>query len=168
VTGPDGARYEANVGVVEGGDWPSTAPARARLRVRVGFPAGLSAADAERNARDAIAAAASADPWLRDHPPAVRPDGLRAEPYAVPPQDGFVQALRAAHADAHGTAPALVGTNATTDARFYANAGTAAVCFGPRARDIHGVDESVQLQSIVDGARTLARLLPAWLGTAPR
>jgi acetylornithine deacetylase len=165
---PAGARYEANLGVLEGGDWPSTAPVRARMRVRVGFPPGLSAADAERDARAAIAAAAAADPWLREHPPLVRPDGLRAEPYAVDPGADLVRALSAAHQDAHGTAPALLGTNATTDARFYANAGIPAICFGPRARDIHGVDESVELQSIVDGARTLARLLPAWLGTAPR
>jgi acetylornithine deacetylase len=33
------------------------------------------------------------------------------------------------------------------------------VCFGAVAHDMHGIDESVELQSIVDGARTLSRFL---------
>jgi acetylornithine deacetylase len=58
-----------------------------------------------------------------------------------------------------------VGTNGTTDARFYLNqAATPAVCFGPRMRGMHAMDEAVELQSIVDGARTLARFMTGWLG----
>ena len=48
----------------------------------------------------------------------------------------------------------------TTDARFYVNRmGVPAVCYGAIGHDLHGVDESVDLQSIVDAARTLARFL---------
>ena len=48
----------------------------------------------------------------------------------------------------------------TTDARIYLNDfGIPAVCFGAIAHDIHGIDELVELQSIVDAARTLARFL---------
>jgi acetylornithine deacetylase len=48
----------------------------------------------------------------------------------------------------------------TTDARFYLNQfSVPAVCYGPRAVDIHGIDERVELQSIVDGAKTLARFI---------
>ena len=35
---------------------------------------------------------------------------------------------------------------------------------GPTAHDIHGIDESVELSSIVDGARTLARFIVDWYG----
>jgi acetylornithine deacetylase len=58
----------------------------------------------------------------------------------------------------------------TTDARFYLNQfGVPALCYGPRVRNIHGIDEAVELQSIVDGARTLARFLIDWYadGAAP-
>jgi acetylornithine deacetylase len=58
----------------------------------------------------------------------------------------------------------VTSTNATTDARFYLNqAGTPALCYGPRAIRIHGVDEAVELESIVAGARTVARFADAWL-----
>ena len=69
-----------------------------------------------------------------------------------------------AHEHAHGVSPPAIGTNATTDARFYINqAATPAVCYGPRTRGMHGVDEAVELSSIVAGARTIARFIESWL-----
>ena len=35
------------------------------------------------------------------------------------------------------------------------------------AHDIHGIDESVELDSIVDGARTLARFIADWFADPP-
>ena len=55
----------------------------------------------------------------------------------------------------------------TTDARLYLNDfRVPALCYGPAAHDIHGIDESVELSSIVDGARTLARFIAGWYGDA--
>ena len=72
-----------------------------------------------------------------------------------------------AHEQAHGSRPRTLVGNATTDARVYLNQfGVPALCYGPRARNIHGRDEAVELQSIVDGARTLARFIPTFLGAA--
>ena len=51
----------------------------------------------------------------------------------------------------------------TTDARLYVNDfDVPALCYGPTAHDIHGIDESVELDSIVAGARTLARFIADW------
>jgi acetylornithine deacetylase len=56
----------------------------------------------------------------------------------------------------------------TTDARLYLNDfRVPALCYGPTAHDIHGIDESVELSSIVEGARTLARFIADWYGDAP-
>ena len=53
----------------------------------------------------------------------------------------------------------------TTDARLYLNDfDMPAICYGPTAHDIHGIDEAVDLSSIVDGARTLARFMADWYG----
>jgi acetylornithine deacetylase len=57
----------------------------------------------------------------------------------------------------------VVTTAGTTDARFYRNQlGIPALCYGPRVENMHAADERVELQSIVAGARTLARFLHAW------
>ncbi len=48
----------------------------------------------------------------------------------------------------------------TTDARFYLNQfSRPALAYGPKARNIHAVDEAVELASIVHGAQTLARFV---------
>ena len=159
----DGPRHRINVGRVEVGEWPSSVPGTARLMVRVGFPTGWTVEQAERHVRDAIAAATRDRPALAAHPPRLRPAGFRAEGYALDPGAEVLDALGRAHADAHGDRPAIVGTNATTDARFYLLAGVPALCFGPQVRGMHGSDEAVELRSIVDGARTLARFLVDWL-----
>jgi len=46
--------YNLNLGGVDAGDWNSSVPARARLRVRVGFPRGWSAEEAEQRVRAEI------------------------------------------------------------------------------------------------------------------
>jgi acetylornithine deacetylase len=165
--GLESPRYHVNVGELHAGEWPSTVPGSATLRVRVGFPPDMSPDEALARTRAAIAGAAAADDWLRAHPPDVRPSGFRAAGYALADDADIVQALRAAHVEAHREPPPIVGTNATTDARFYLNqAGVPALCFGPRTRGMHGVDEAVELASIAAGARTLARLMVAWMGVA--
>ena len=56
----------------------------------------------------------------------------------------------------------------TTDARTYLNqAGVPAISYGPRTARMHGIDEAVELASIVAGARTLARFLAAQSTEAP-
>ncbi|MEA2304931.1 MAG: acetylornithine deacetylase [Solirubrobacteraceae bacterium] len=160
----DGARHHVNVGTFAAGEWPSSVPARARLGVRIGFPADWTPVQAEDAVRAAVTRASGDDPWLLEHPPVVRLSGFRAEGYALDGGAPLLDALAGAHEDAHGSRPRVVGTNGTTDARFYLNqAGTPAVCFGPRMRGMHAMDEAVELQSIVDGARTLARFMTGWL-----
>jgi acetylornithine deacetylase len=109
----------------------------------------------------AVLGAAADDPWLADHPPSVRPAGFRAEGYLIDDDHPLVTALAAAHAAAHGGVPPrqfVLGS--TTDARYYLNQfGVPAVAYGPRSRNIHAIDEAVELASIVSGARTMARFI---------
>src|SRR5207237_4700480 len=160
----DGVRYRVNIGELSGGDWPSSVPASARLRVRVGFPREWTVGEAERRLCATLERAAAADRWLARRPPRITRSGLAARGYAVSPDEPVVARLLAAHRDAHGTTPVIVSSSATTDARFYGDElGIPAVCYGPRARSIHGIDEAVEIASIVAGARTVARFLRDWL-----
>jgi acetylornithine deacetylase len=157
------APYALNIAALHAGEWPSSVPETAVLQARLGFPPGWTPDDAERRVREALADGASAHPWMAEHLPAVRFHGFRAEPHALAADHELAGAVSRAHAQAHGTPPRASVGNATTDARFYLNqCGIPALCYGPRPRNIHGRDEAVELRSIVDGARTLVRLLPAW------
>jgi acetylornithine deacetylase len=153
--------YNINVGMVEAGDWRSSVPARATLRLRIGHPTSWSSHEAMSKVRDAIDAIDH--PWLRTNPPTLRASGFRAKGYAMPVDDPLAKRLADAHRSAHGDAPTGVAMASTTDARLYLNDfDMSALCYGPVAHDIHGIDESVELSSIVAGARTLARFIADW------
>ncbi len=155
--------YNVNVGMIRAGDWASSVPAIARLDVRVGHPTAWTASEAQERVRAAIEEATRDDRWLTEHPISIRPTGFRAQGYSLAADHPLAIALADAHEAAHGTRPHAVGAGSTTDARYFLNGyDTPAICYGPIARNIHGTDEAVDLASIVDGARTLARFVSAW------
>lgn len=151
--------YNVNLGKVHSGDWTSTAPSVAIFGVRVGFPRAWSVTKAEAQVRTAIADFVAADGGFAMQP-VVTLSGLRAKGYLQQADTPLIRDLSVAHAQAHGAPPAVYTVGSTTDARFYLNDfNTPAVCFGAIGHDLHGIDESVDLQSIVDAAHTLARFL---------
>jgi acetylornithine deacetylase len=152
--------YNVNVGMIRAGDWASSVPARARLGVRVGFPRGWTPDEAFDRVQAAVLRAAASDPWLAGHPPRLRRTGFRAQGYLLRSDHPLIEAMAQAHASAHGAPPRRLVLGSTTDARFYLNQfSTPALAYGPRARNIHAVDEAVELASIVRGAQTVARFI---------
>ena len=133
-------------------------PARATFGVRVGFPRSWTADKAEAGVREVVAEFASSAGL--QIPPRVTSTGFRARGYLLDKNHGLARDFATAHRQAHGSAPPMYMLPSTTDARTYLNDfNIPALCFGAIAHNIHGVDESVELQSIVDAARTLARFL---------
>ena len=160
--------YNLNIGRFHAGDWSSSVPAVARLGCRLGFPRAWSPDRAEEELRAALDRLAKGDPWLREHPPVATFRGFRAKGHAIAPDDPLTQALAAAHEDAHGVAPDSVILGTTTDARIHLIEGnTPAISYGPRTRNIHGVDEAVEIASIAAGARTVARFLRSFYADPP-
>lgn len=146
-----------NPGVLTGGDWASTVPAEATLSCRLALYPGQDPADLQRRVEAAVARA----PFGAT----VRYDGFRCEGCQVDADEPVVRALSDAYMSVHdGAAPALRATTATTDARHFVARGIPAICFGPEAEDIHGIDERVSVPSVVEVARVLARFLVSWCG----
>jgi acetylornithine deacetylase len=153
-----------NPGVISGGDWPSTVAASCTLSCRIGLYPGQKPEEMRRLVEDAVAKAAAASPRLADNPPRVRYDGFSCEGSVVDEDDPLVASLSDAYERLHGERPAAVATTATTDARHFVRAGVPAVCFGPRAERIHGIDERVSLRSVVESAQVLGLFIKDWCG----
>ena len=153
-----------NVGVVRGGDWPSTVAAECSLSCRLALFPGQEVEWLQTRVEAAVARAARLHPYLAAHPPRVRYDGFAGAGVDVPRDTPIAIAVAAAHAAVTGSAPDLTPTTATTDARVFVASGVPAVCFGPRAERIHGVDERVHLPSMVSTAQVLALLVRDWCG----
>jgi acetylornithine deacetylase len=155
-----------NPGVIAGGDWTSTVAARCTLSCRIAMYPGTEPAALQRLVEAAVARAAQRDPFLAAHPPRVRYDGFVCEGCAVAVDEPLVQTLSAAYARVNGQPPGLRPTTATTDARHFVRSGIPAVCFGPRAERIHGVDERVSIASMLACAEVLAHFICDWAGVA--
>ena len=155
----DAHPYNVNLGTMNAGDWTSTVPSSARLGLRLGYPRGWTAEQAEAEVRRVIADFAATD---SDFPaqPIVTLTGLRARGYLLDKESPLARDLAAAHHAAHGRLPIMSTVGSTTDARTYLNDfATPAICFGATGYDLHGIDESVDLQTIIEAARTLARFI---------
>ena len=159
--------YNLNVGQVAAGDWPSSVPTFVRVRLRIGYPRAWTPDDAEREVRLAVEELAKHDGGYPSAP-RLRLSGFRAPGYLLDAGHELPRAMSAAHREAHGVEPAAYSLGSTTDARTYLNHfSVPALCYGPAATDIHGVDEWVDLDSVVAGARTLARFVAAWYRPGP-
>ncbi|MGD0054738.1 MAG: M20/M25/M40 family metallo-hydrolase [Acidimicrobiales bacterium] len=153
--------YNVNVGLVRGGDWRSSVASVVTLGVRFGHPRAWTAERAIHEVEATVRAQLSPldSP---SHGPAVSfvATGFRAQGYLLDDRSPLATALATVHQRLHATPARTHVGGSTTDARFYLNQGSVqALCYGPVARQIHGVDEAVELASIVKGAQTLAHFI---------
>ncbi len=157
-----------NVGVIRGGDWASTVAGECVTWFRLGLWPGRDPEEALAQVRTRVAEAAAADDWLRDSPPRVEQVGFRARGCECSLDGDFGRALARAHAGLGGAEPTELRATCTTDVRFFElDHGVPATCYGPRAVDIHGVDERVSLDSMQEVASVLAAFIQDWCGLRP-
>lgn len=145
--------FNLNLGQMTAGNWPSSVPTDATLRVRLGFGRDLEPADAQRLVAERVATAA---PGVQ-----VTFDGFRAHAYHHDPATALGDDLAAAHAELHGSPPAFAVFTGTTDARYVTGP---CYCYGPLAGNLHGIDEWVDLASCTAVAETVAVFLARRLG----
>ncbi len=157
--------YNFNLGVINGGDWPSTVPAFAEFQGRLGFPPGVSFAELKNRIEQTIADASQGDPWLAANPPEVEFFGFRSPGHAVPPDQEAFKLLAGCSQELDGNPVSEFHSTATTDLRAFVHYGRGqATCFGPKAENIHSANERVNLESVFHTARTYALFLARWCG----
>jgi acetylornithine deacetylase len=155
--------------VVRGGEWMVTYPASCSLTFDVQYLPGQVDANGSgravfREVEERVAAAASLDPWLREHP-------LRWEwPWDIVPaevsDDHPLVATTLAAGAALGRTGRIGGLDSWHDAAvFTLRAGTPTVSFGPGSiAQAHIIDEYVPVQDLIDHAAAVALVLTRWCG----
>jgi acetylornithine deacetylase len=154
-----------NVGAIDGGDWPSTVAGECVTRFRLALFPGESCEALRAKVDRCVAEVAARDPWLRDSPPVVEYVGFQAEGCECDIDGEFGRTLREAHREWRGRPPEELRATCTTDARFFnLYDKTPATCYGPKARNIHGVDEKVSIDSMERVAGVLVSFIRDWCG----
>ncbi len=163
--GAEGEVTNLNVGVVEAGDWPSTLPAEATLECRIGWPPGETREEVRAEVEETVQAVVDEDEWLADHPPELEWFGWSAEPHKVDTDEEIVQLLRG-HAEAiTGETTRYAGGLAGLDERFHNNYyDVPTPTLGPRGGPLHGADEHVEIDSLVETAQVAALTAIDWCG----
>lgn len=169
---PRPAAYESvnhplnmNIGVVKGGDWPSSVPAFAELHGRMAFHPGVSCSSVQERIADTVRQAAARDPWLSRNPPVVGFYGFRSDGHSASMDMEPLRALAGCHLALTGQPVAEYACTCTTDLRAFFSYGRAeGACYGPVAERIHAPNERVNLDSVLHTARTYALFLARWCG----
>jgi acetylornithine deacetylase len=155
-----------NLGVIQGGDWPSTVAGDCTMRFRMGLLPGTTCDEMRHRIQAVINDATGGDPWLTENPPKVVFRGFAAEPCEVDTTHPAMVQLARSHHTVEGKAALPLNATCTTDVRFFnLNYNTVATCYGPRARHIHGADECVSIDSMRQVALVMAHFITEWCHT---
>jgi acetylornithine deacetylase len=153
-----------NFGTVQGGEWNSSVPTRAKIGLRVGIMMGNTAVRVKAEIERIVAEAAQ-DDRLRGAQVKLEFSGFMADPCVFDQQAPIVQMVRRNFAETNGHELRDYAASGLTDGRFFTlYQDTPVACFGPDADAIHGIDESVGLESFHATTRTIALTLAEWCG----
>ena len=157
-----GRSCHLNIGTMKAGDWPSTVAGGAEIECRIGFIPGEKMADIQQLVEETVKEAARKDPWLQEHPPEVEWFGWHTDPWYQDPNHPFVQTFKKVAEGVLGREVELIGRTGGIDSRFSQYFNMAAACTGPRAANIHGVDEYVEIPSVIQTCQVLAMGILKW------
>jgi acetylornithine deacetylase len=153
-----------NVGVIQGGDWPSTVPGACTLHCRTSFFPGTSVEETCSRIEEAVAGTCLEDDWLREHPPVVTYDGFRTNGVIVDENEPVIQTLVESHKRATGTdLRPDIGT-AVNDMRYYNFNDVPSVTYGASGGNGHAANEWLDLTSMAPAAKALGAFILNWCG----
>lgn len=162
----DNHPVNVNLGTIEGGEWNSSVPTRARIGLRVGVMPGYSCRQTARDIERLVAEAAAG---LNGARATVAFRGFMADGCTFPPEQPIARMVSGLHAEIAGETLRHYAAPGLTDGRFYTlYQDTQATCYGPDSDNIHGIDESVGLDSLHQVTRVLALTIAEWCGVEKR
>ncbi len=162
--GSMGRSCHLSIGTYRAGDWPSTVSGWAEVEARIGFLPGETRGDIMNLVEETVRSAAGDSRWLRGHPPEVEWFGWKADPWVEDEDHPFIRHMQTTAEAVLGRTVPLYARTSGVDSRFAHMFDSVGVCYGPTGRNNHGIDESVELESVFDCSRVLAALILSWCG----
>jgi len=145
--------------LIQGGQELSSYPAQCRLQLERRTLPGESAAEIEAELRALISGLEARDPDFRA---TARGLGLRP-PYEIAGEHPLVKIVGNSIRKIIGSVE-LAGMAAWTDTALLAAAGIPGVVFGPTGKGLHGSEEYVEVESVIQCAEVLRDLIEAICG----
>lgn len=154
-----------NVGMINGGEWPSSVPFGCVFEGRIGFFPGEDPMDRAREIENSITDLMQKDPRLARSKPQVEWVGTMQAGYRLGAPAPAEEVLKRAHHNVRGTDLSRYVMACYLDAALFANhAGIPALTYGPVSENVHGIDERVSLSSLKRVTETIALFAAEWCG----
>ena len=162
--------FTLNPCFIQGGEYLGTVPSHMEYTYSIWYPDQLVSRDEILDEiRRGVAAIASTDDWLREHPPVVVAPVIQDWPgFAVPQDHPGVQTLAGAVGKALGRPAILSGFRAVCDAYYLNRQGIPAVVLGPGAlnNNVHGDNEFIYIDDLISATKIYAAMAMDWCGVA--
>ncbi|MBP2368549.1 ArgE/DapE family deacylase [Pseudonocardia parietis] len=153
-----------NFGVINGGDWPSSVPARCTFTVRAAIYPGTPAAQAWAEIQEVLAKSEAS----LGLPVAATPSGFFAEGYVLEEGSAAEDVLARSHERVFGSVLESFTTPGYLDGRVFTLYGDIpCLVYGPVSEAIHGLDERVEVESIRRITTAIALFVAEWCGVEP-
>lgn len=158
--------FTINRTFVEAGTYEGSVPGYARVDGNISYPSWVDGAEVRAEFERLLDLHAQMDDWLRQRPPAVTVGSRYDWPaHACPAADPGPQHLAEAYATVMEQEAIFSGAKFVGDAAFLQReCGIPAVYFGPGdcSMGVHGPDEFVPLDQVLQCAKVLASLIVSW------
>jgi acetylornithine deacetylase len=129
---------------------------------------GVPASDLKRRIEQTISDFSRRTPGSGNTPPQIKWTGFSCEGFVLEPGSDAEKTLAAAHQAIHGSPIQESVMPAYLDARvtiLYDKIPT--LVYGPGGRNIHSIDEAVELETIKQATKSIALFTARWCGLAP-
>jgi len=157
-----GRSCNLNIGTLRAGDWVSTVAGFADMECRMSFVIGETEEQAKAEVEKVIADVVKNDEWLTENPPEVEWFGWHTDPWLQDDKHEFVQTVKTVADEVLGKPVEIVGKPGGLDIRFAKYFNIPALSIGPQGGNIHGVDEYVELDSLLLNTKIVALSILKW------
>jgi acetylornithine deacetylase/succinyl-diaminopimelate desuccinylase family protein len=161
--------FTLNPAEIKGGEYLGTVPSHMEYTYSIWYPDQLVSRDELLDEiRRGVAAIASTDDWLREHPPVVEAPVIQDWPgFRVDDGHPGVVTLRNAIQEATGEDAVISGFRAVCDGYYLNRLGITTIVLGPGAisNSVHGDNEFIYVEDLIKATKIYAALAMDWCGT---
>ncbi|WP_026689571.1 peptidase [Alteribacter aurantiacus] len=153
-----------NVGVIEGGDWPSSVVDLVKIEGRYGISPEESVEQAQAEFETYLRLLSEKDEWFKDHPIEIEWFGARWLPGAVHEEHGLLKSLKKEFEYVTGRQAKVEASPWGTDGGLLTNIGhTPSVVFGPGVTQMaHFSNEYIEVDRVLECAKVIALTIMDW------
>jgi acetylornithine deacetylase len=155
-----------NLGVIQGGNWPSSVPDTVKLEGRMGVAPEEKLQDAKEEMLRWLEQLKDVDLWFAEHPPDLAWFGAQWVPGSVDPEHPLMQVLMEQFRAVKQVEPVIEASPWGTDGGLLTQLGdTPCIVFGPGITQVaHYPNEHIVLEDVFVAAEIIALTLIAWCG----